>query len=133
MIQTISRKTLCGYFSLLRQTLQCFQMPHNVIFLNSRAFYCHTANLPCGDTTIGNILTDMECCIPFACNEYTWKSFCNNTLKTEHFLESSKADFLLLLLSAIQDDTHWQALLRLCENLRQKHIEKGNCNHETLY
>ena len=38
------------------------------------------------------------------------KAFCNNTLKTEHFLESSKADFLLLLLSAIQDDTRWQTL-----------------------
>lgn len=45
MTESISRKELCGYLSLLRRQLagqSLFPAP-NVIFLNSRALYHHLA------------------------------------------------------------------------------------------
>lgn len=63
--EIISRKTLCGCFSLLRQSLTNWQAG-NLYFLNSHALYQHLSALPCGKDTIGGILTQMESCIPMA-------------------------------------------------------------------
>ena len=56
--EIISRKTLCGCFSLLRQSLTNWQAG-NLYFLNSHALYQHLSTLPCGNDTIGGILTQM--------------------------------------------------------------------------
>ena len=63
--EIISRKTLCGCFSLLRQSLNNWQAG-NLYFLNSHALYRHLSALPCGKDTVGGILTQMESCIPMA-------------------------------------------------------------------
>ena len=55
MTESISRKELCGYLSLLRRQLagqSLFPAP-NVIFLNSRALYHHLARQTCGGITVG--------------------------------------------------------------------------------
>lgn len=66
MTESISRKELCGYLSLLRRQLagqSLFPAP-NVIFLNSRALYHHLARQTCGGITVGEILQKIETCIP---------------------------------------------------------------------
>lgn len=70
MTESISRKELCGYLSLLRRQLagqSLFPAP-NVIFLNSRAIYHHLAMQTCGGITVGEILQKIETCIPLADN-----------------------------------------------------------------
>ena len=64
MTESISRKELCGYLSLLRRQLagqSLFPAP-NVIFLNSRALYHHLARQTCGGITVGEILQKIETC-----------------------------------------------------------------------
>ena len=129
MNQPISRKDLCGYLSLLRKEIggrELFPAP-NVIFLNSRALYHHLAKAPCsGDTrTIGDILKKIETCIPLAVTEESFSLFLSacrepKTERTRNFLESSKADFLLMVHQTAKDEAQWQTLTALCETLRQR-------------
>ena len=44
--------------------------------------------------------------------------------EAEDFLESTKTDFLFLLLAAGKDDVLWQHVMDVCENLRQKQMDK---------
>lgn len=130
MNQTISRKDLCGYLSLLRNQIggqELFPAP-NVIFLNSRALYHHLAKQPCNGDTIGGILKKIETCIPLAVTEESFSLFLSacrepKTERTRSFLESSKADFLLLVHQTAKDEQQWRALTALCEKLRQKNIQ----------
>ena len=130
MNQPISRKTLCGYLSLLRKELagrELFPAP-NVIFLNSRALYHHLAVLPCGGDTIGGILKKIETCIPLAVTEESFSLFLSacrepKAERTENFLESSKADFLLMVHQTAEDEDAWQTLTALCEKLRQRNTK----------
>ena len=130
MNQTISRKDLCGYLSLLRNALtekDLFPAP-NVIFLGSRALYHHLAKQPCDGDTIGGILKKIETCIPLAVTEESFSLFLSacrepKTERTRSFLESSKADFLLLVHQTAKDEQQWRALTELCEKLRQKNIQ----------
>ena len=130
MNQTISRKDLCGYLSLLRNTLteqDLFPAP-NVIFLGSRALYHHLAKQPCDGDTIGGILKKIETCIPLAVTEESFSLFLSacrepKTERTRSFLESSKADFLLLVHQTAKDEQQWRALTELCEKLRQKNVQ----------
>lgn len=130
MNQTISRKDLCGYLSLLRNQIggqELFPAP-NVIFLNSRALYHHLAKQPCEGDTIGGILKKIETCIPLAVTEESFSLFLSacrepKTERTRSFLESSKADFLLLVHQTAKDEQQWRALTALCEKLRQKNIQ----------
>ena len=127
MNQPISRKELCGYLSLLRKELaerELFPAP-NVIFLNSRALYHHLAKQPCGSDTIGGILQKIETCIPLAVTEESFSLFLSacrepKAERTRNFLESSKADFLLMVHQTAKDDLQWAALTTLCEKLRQR-------------
>ena len=129
MNQLISRKDLCGYLSLLRKELaerELFPAP-NVIFLNSRALYHHLAKQPCGNDTIGGILQKIETCIPLAVTEESFSLFLSachepKTERTRTFLESSKADFLLMVHQTAKDELQWAALTALCEKLRQRNI-----------
>ena len=123
--EIISRKTLCGCFSLLRQSLTNWQAG-NLYFLNSHALYQHLSALPCGNDTIGGILTQMESCIPMALTTDSLEKFllAKSPAEAEDFLESTKTDFLFLLLAAGKDDVLWQHILDVCENLRQKQFDK---------
>lgn len=131
MNQTISRKDLCGYLSLLRKALgekDLFPAP-NVIFLGSRALYHHLAQQPCYGDTIGGILQKIETCIPLAVTEESFSLFLSacrepKTERTRNFLESSKADFLLLVHQSAGDEAQWQALTALCEALRQRNLRQ---------
>ena len=127
MNQTLSRKDLCGYLSLLRKTIgetDLFPAP-NVIFLGNRALYHHLAKRPCGDDTIGGILQKIETCLPLAVTKESFALFLSackepEAERTKNFLESSKADFLLMIHQTTKDEEQWSALTDLCENLRQK-------------
>ena len=130
MNQPISRKDLCGYLSLLRKELaerELFPGP-NVIFLNSRALYHHLAKQPCGGDTIGDILKKIETCIPLAVTEESFSLFLSacrepKADRTRTFLESSKADFLLMVHQTAKDEPQWAALTALCEKLRQRNMK----------
>ena len=127
MQQTISRKELCGYLSLLRKTIRetdLFPAP-NIIYLNNRALYHHLAKVSCGDDTIGGILKKIETCIPLAVTKESFSLFLSacqepKAERTRSFLESSKADFLLMIHQAEKDEAQWSALTDLCEKLRQR-------------
>ena len=129
MTQPISRKDLCGYLSLLRKEIgerELFPAP-NVIFMNSRALYHHLAKQPCNGDTIGGILKKIETCIPLAVTEESFSLFLSacrepKAERTRTFLESSKADFLLLVHQTAMDEQQWAALTSLCEKLRQRNI-----------
>lgn len=126
---TLSRNELCGYLSLLRRQIggqELFPAP-NVIFLNSRALYHHLAKQACGKSTIGEILEKIETCIPLAVTEESFSLFLSackepKAERTKTFLESSKADFLLLIHQTAENEQQWHALTALCEKLRQRNI-----------
>lgn len=128
----ISRSDLCGYLSLLRRHIggrELFPAP-NVIFLNSRALYHCLAGQPCGRATVGEVLQKIETCIPLAVTEESFSLFLSACKEpraehTRRFLESSKADFLLLIHQSAGDEGQWAALTALCEKLRQKHAAGG--------
>ena len=130
MNQPISRKDLCGYLSLLRKELAERELfpSSNVIFLNNRALYHHLAKQPCGDDTIGGILQKIETCIPLAVTEESFSLFLSacrepQNERTRTFLESSKADFLLMVHQTAKDELQWAALTALCEKLRQRNTK----------
>lgn len=79
-----------------------------------------------GNDTIGGILTQMESCIPMALTTDSLEKFllAKSPAEAEDFLESTKTDFLFLLLAAGKDDVLWQHILDVCENLRQKQFDK---------
>lgn len=124
--QKISREKLCDNLALLREALTDGRNypPSHVFFFDNRSIYCHFASCPCGSTTIGEMLRHMEHCVPLAltedslqlflsaCKEEDAKRFSNS------FLESSKADFLLLIRHAAQDESKWRAVITLCDGLR---------------
>ena len=93
MNQTLSRKDLCGYLSLLRKEMrerELFPAP-NVIFLNSRALYHYLSRQACGNDTIGGILKKIETCIPLAVTEESFSLFLSacrepKTERTRSFL-----------------------------------------------
>lgn len=129
MVYQLSRKELCGYLSLLRRQIggkDLFPAP-NVIFLNSRSFYHYLAGQVC-DTdsqTIGDVLEKIETCIPLAITKESFALFLSacrepKEERTRSFLESSKADFLMLIHQSAENEEAWQALTDLCERLRQK-------------
>ena len=129
--RTLSRKELCGYLSLLRQEIgkgSLFPAP-NVIFLGNRALYHHLAKRPCGEDTVGGILQKIETCIPLAVTEESFSLFleaCKEPAaeRTRSFLESSKADFLLLVRQTAENEAQWQRLTALCEALRQRTLQQ---------
>lgn len=130
MNQTLSRKDLCGYLSLLRKQIggqDLFPAP-NVVFMNSRALYHHLAKQDCGENTVGEVLKKIETCIPLAVTEESFSLFLSacrepRAERTRTFLESSKADFLLLVHQSAKDEQQWAALTTLCEKLRQRNIQ----------
>ncbi len=132
MIKTLSRNELCGYLSLLRRQIggqELFPAP-NVIYLNSRALYHHLAKQVCGKNaeTIGEILDKIETCIPLAVTEESFSLFLSacrepKAERTRTFLESSKADFLLLIHQTAENEQQWKALTTLCEKLRQRNMK----------
>lgn len=131
MTHTLSRRDLCGYLALLRRQLgrQALSPAPNVVFLNSRALYHYLAGQLCGQETIGGILEKIETCIPLAVTEESFSLFLSacrepREEKTVSFLESCKADFLLLIHQAAGNEAEWQALAALCESLRQKNIRR---------
>ena len=132
LIKTLSRRELCGYLSLLRRQIggqELFPAP-NVIFLNNRALYHHLAGQICGKSaeTVGDILEKIETCIPLAVTEESFSLFLSacrepKAERTRTFLESSKADFLLLIHQTAENEQQWTALTALCEKLRQRNIK----------
>lgn len=128
MKQSISRKELCGYLTLLRESMTDGRNfpPSHVRFFDSRSFYYFFSKCPCGSETVEEVLLQMEDCIPLAITEESLQLFLSAYQKdtspylTHSFLESSKADFLLLVRHAAKDDGQWQAVITLCEGLRQK-------------
>lgn len=68
----------------------------------------------------------MESCIPMALTTDSLEKFllAKSPAEAEDFLESTKTDFLFLLLAAGKDDVLWQHILDVCENLRQKQFDK---------
>ena len=122
MTESISRKELCGYLSLLRR-----QLAGQSLFLNSRALYHHLARQTCGGITVGEILQKIETCIPLAVTEESFSLFLSvckepKAERTRSFLESSKADFLLLIHQTAENEPQWCALTALCEKLRQRNL-----------
>ena len=88
----------------------------------------HLAKQPCEGDTIGGILKKIETCIPLAVTEESFSLFLSackepKTERTRNFLESSKADFLLLVHQTAKDEQQWRALTALCEKLRQRNIQ----------
>ena len=128
MNEPISHNTLCGYLSLLRNivTEESNYPPPHVIFFDNRSFYHYFSGCSCGQDTVEVILEKMEACIPLAFTTQSidlFLSACESTEtynRTTSFMESSKADFLLLLNHAANDDECWLCVAQLCENLRQQ-------------
>ncbi|MFV0313608.1 MAG: hypothetical protein ACK5I7_00740 [Anaerotignum sp.] len=128
--QTISRKELCGYLNLLRKTMTDPKNfpPSHVHFFNSRSFYYYFSKCPCGSETVEEILLQMESCIPLAITDESLQLFLSayneedSPYLAHSFLESSKADFLLLLRHAADDDGKWRAVIMLCDGLREKNL-----------
>lgn len=126
MNQKLSHKTLCGYLTLLREVVGSKQYypPSHVLFFNSRSFYCYFSRYPCGKDTVGGVLKKMEKCIPLAFTTESIRLFLSayddteDTAKIDSFMESSKADFLLLLSYSADDEERWHAVTELCEGLR---------------
>ena len=91
-------------------------------------FYHYLKKQPCGNDTIGGILQKIETCIPLAVTEESFSLFLSackepKSERTRNFLESSKADFLLMVHHAAKDDLQWEALTILCETLRQRNLK----------
>jgi len=130
MKETISRNELCGSLNLLRNTMTDGRNfpPSHVLFFDSRSFYYYFAKCPCGNKTVEEILLEMENCIPLAITEESLHLFLSAYKEKESnylahsFLESSKADFLLLIRHTAEDDARWRAVITLCEGLRQKNL-----------
>ncbi|MBM6950265.1 hypothetical protein H9X85_03435 [Anaerotignum lactatifermentans] len=129
MTNNVSSDLLRETLSLLRQALSCWRQQEgkNVIFLNSQAAY-ETLSRHCWEgRTLGGILEEIACCIPLALTEESLRQFlssCENPEETlEKFLESSKRDFLLLLLFAGDDPLLWKSIEEQCELLRQTPID----------
>jgi hypothetical protein len=130
MKQALSHKKLCGYLNLLRETMTDGRNfpPSHVCFFDSRSFYYYFAKCPCGDETVEEILIQMEPCIPLAITEESLQLFLSaykeedSPYLAHSFLESSKADFLLLIRHAAKDDGQWHAVMTLCEGLRLKNL-----------
>ena len=130
MKETISRNELCGSLNLLRNTMTDGRNfpPSHVLFFDSRSFYYYFAKCPCGNKTVEEILLEMENCIPLAITEESLHLFLSAYKEKESnyfahsFLESSKADFLLLIRHTAEDESRWKAVITLCEGLRQKNL-----------
>ncbi len=136
MSHTLSRSDLCGYLTLLRRQLGGQKLPPapNVVFLNSRALYYYLASQFCGQDTIGGILEKIEACIPLAVTDESFSLFLSacrepREEKTRSFLESCKADFLLLVHQTADSENDWRALAALCESLRRKNAYQPETQH----
>ena len=73
------------------------------------------------------ILQKIETCIPLAVTEESFSLFLSvckepKAERTRSFLESSKADFLLLIHQTAENEPQWCALTALCEKLRQRNL-----------
>lgn len=130
MKETISWNELCGYLDSLKETMTDGRNfpPSHVLFFDSRSFYYYFSKCPCGKETVEEVLIQMENCIPLAITEESLQLFLSACKKEDSpylahsFLESSKADFLLLIRHAAKDDGKWHAVMTLCEGLRQKNL-----------
>ncbi|MEA5058091.1 hypothetical protein SDC9_148960 [bioreactor metagenome] len=130
MKQSISHKELNGYLDLLRDTMTDGRNfpPAHVLFFDSRSFYYYFAKCPCGNKTVEEILLQMESCIPLAITEESLQLFLSaykekdSNYFAHSFLESSKADFLLLIRHTAEDEGKWHAVINLCDGLRQKNL-----------
>lgn len=128
MTESISRKELCGYLSLLRRQLagqSLFPAPN--VFSSTAVRSTSSARQTCGGITVGEILQKIETCIPLAVTEESFSLFLSvckepKAERTRSFLESSKADFLLLIHQTAENEPQWCALTALCEKLRQRNL-----------
>lgn len=129
MTNIASRSALHTVLSHLRQALCHWrrQEGKNVIFLNSHVAYATLSRLSWKGHTIAQLLEEISGCIPLALTEESLRQFlgsCDNPEEElAHFLESSKRDFLLLLLFAGDDPLLWDAIEEQCELLRQTPID----------
>lgn len=97
-----------------------------VLFFDNKSYYSYFAKCPCGDTDVANTLCAMESCIPLALTEKSLNLFLQAYSEkeaaeiTNSFMQSSKADFLMLIQRAAKDQDEWDSVILLCESLRQK-------------
>ena len=130
MTDTMTETELITQLSSIKQTLDyAKKVFHNIIFFNNQSFYFFLKQLKCDDgQTIGAILDQLEQCIPFALTDDSFSLFLSSCQSDSYekmealrkgFIESSKNDFLLHLLS-ISDEIQWQHILDTCEMLRKK-------------
>lgn len=132
MNQKISQKQLYSYLEQLKQAIASYSGLENTIYLNSHAFYACVKDYLCENgQTIGTLLKHIEQCIPFSLTDDSFSLFLSayeqeNPKKMEAlrqgFVESCKADFLLLLFHC-KTDSDWASVRNTCENLRVKHRE----------
>lgn len=129
--KNMSQDMLCCYLQWLRNTLMQWEQrtKGKVLFLNNQCFYAQMATLSCGAETVASVLEKMESCIPLALSEESLCRFLCASTKEEAraFLQSSKADFLWLLLAAKEDTTLWNALFDTCDTLRRRQIQNIFC------
>lgn len=129
--QKISQGMLCCYLQWLRSTLIQWEQrtKGKVLFFNNQCFYAQMAALSCGAETVASILEKMEGCIPLALSEESLCRFLCASTKEEAkaFLQSSKADFLWLLLQAKEDMALWNALFDTCDALRRRQTKNILC------
>lgn len=129
MPHTVSSSTLHDTLCLLRQALCRWrhQEGKNVFFLNSSAAYTTLSRLSFNGHTIGQLLDEISGCIPLALTEDSLRQFLKSCENPEEemirFLESSKQDFLLLLLFAKDDPLLWESIEEQCQLLRQTPLD----------
>ena len=128
MENTISEARLAFSLFSLKETMLNKDMfiPEQLEFLNSKSFYWHFATKPCGGTTVEEILTSMESCIPLALQEKSLQLFLaackddNPSRLRQAFMDSSRGDFLQLIDYTKNDPQKWEEVVFMCQALRQK-------------
>lgn len=123
----ISQSTLYCYLQWLRTTLIQWEQrtKGKILFFNNQCFYAQMAALSCGAETVASVLEKMEGCIPLALSEESLCRFLYASTKEEAkaFLQSGKADFLLLLWAAKEDVVLWNTVFDTCDALRRRHTQ----------
>jgi len=129
MNHQISHKQLYSYLEQLKQAIVRYSTLENTIYLNSHSFYTCVKDYPCGkNETIGSLLKKIEQCIPFSLTDESFSLFLSayeqespNKMESlrQGFVESCKADFLLLLFHC-KTESDWDSIRNACENLRTK-------------
>lgn len=132
MNNLVTSEQLYQYLVQLKSTIQGFDYSklNNVTFFNIKSLYDFMSKLPCGESTVQDILDNIDGYIPLAITMESMDLFIESAAEIDYDKKNSllnafscrcRVDFMNLIKNTTSDE-NWNKIVNSCQELRKQKI-----------